>query len=178
MENNNVKVLKSYQRQSRSIKEKFRKLSSTFSMGFIQSFVNPQEAEKLSRTVSRNHIQRKKILNFQHSGFPGGSVGKESTCNAGDCLQYRRQEFDSWVGKIPWRRKWQPTSQFLPGESYGQRRLVGYRPWGRKELDMTEATQHACLREALLLGERTVSDLKVILFGCLVVRRKKKTREK
>lgn len=56
MENNNVKVLKSYQRQSRSIKEKFRKLSSTVSMGFIQSFVNPQEAEKLSRTVSRNHI--------------------------------------------------------------------------------------------------------------------------
>lgn len=42
MENNNVKVLKSYQRQSRSIKEKFRKLSSTFSMGFIKSFVNPQ----------------------------------------------------------------------------------------------------------------------------------------
>ena len=41
-------------------------------------------------------------------------------------------------GSIPWRRKWQPTSVFLPGESHGQRSLVGYRPWGCKELDTTE----------------------------------------
>ena len=40
--------------------------------------------------------------------------------------------------KIPWRRKWQPTPVFLPGESHGWRSLVGYSPWGRKELDMTE----------------------------------------
>ena len=40
-----------------------------------------------------------------------------------------------------WRRKWQPTPVFLPGESQGQRSLVGYRLWGRKELDMTEVTQ-------------------------------------
>ena len=46
--------------------------------------------------------------------------------------------FDPWVGKIPWRRKWQPTPVFLPGESYGQRSMVGYSPWGRKESDMTE----------------------------------------
>ena len=37
-----------------------------------------------------------------------------------------------------WRRKWQPTSVFLPGKSHGQRKLVGYSPWGRKESDMTE----------------------------------------
>ena len=37
-----------------------------------------------------------------------------------------------------WRRKWQPTPVFLPGESHGQRSLVGYGPWGCKELDMTE----------------------------------------
>ena len=43
-----------------------------------------------------------------------------------------------WVGKIPWRRKWQPTPVFLPGESHGQRSLVGYSPWGPKESDMTE----------------------------------------
>ena len=41
-------------------------------------------------------------------------------------------------GKIPWRRKWQPTSVFLPGESHGQRSLAGYSPWGCKELDTTE----------------------------------------
>ena len=44
----------------------------------------------------------------------------------------------SWVGKIPWRRKWQPTPVFLPGESHGWRSLVGYSPWSRKESDMTE----------------------------------------
>ena len=45
-----------------------------------------------------------------------------------------------WVGKILWRRKWQPTPVFLPGESHGQRSLVGYSPQGHREPDMTEAT--------------------------------------
>ena len=44
----------------------------------------------------------------------------------------------TWVEKIPWRRKWQPTSVFLPGESQGQRSLVGCSPWGHKESDTTE----------------------------------------
>ena len=43
---------------------------------------------------------------------------------------------DPWVGKIPWRRAWQPTLVVLPGESNGQRSLEGYSPWGRKESDM------------------------------------------
>ena len=46
--------------------------------------------------------------------------------------------FDPWVGKIPWRRKWQPTPVFSPGKFHGLRSLVGYSPWGHKELDMTE----------------------------------------
>ena len=45
------------------------------------------------------------------------------------------------VRKIPWRRKWQPTPVFLPGKSHGQRSLVGYSPWGHKELDTTEQTR-------------------------------------
>ena len=52
--------------------------------------------------------------------------------------QCRRPVFDSWVGKIPWRRKWQPTSVFFPGESHGCRSLVGYSPWAHKESDTTE----------------------------------------
>ena len=56
----------------------------------------------------------------------------------GICLQWGRPEFDPWVRKIPWRRKWQPTPVFLPGESHGWRSLVGYSPRGRKESDMTE----------------------------------------
>ena len=43
-----------------------------------------------------------------------------------------------WVWKIPWRRKWQPTPVFLPGNSRGQRSLAGYSPWGRRESDTTE----------------------------------------
>ena len=59
---------------------------------------------------------------------------KESLANAGD----ERHGFDSWVRKIPWRRKWKPTPVFLLGESHGQRILVGYSPWGHKELDTAE----------------------------------------
>ena len=44
---------------------------------------------------------------------------------------------DPWVRKIPWRRERLPTLVFLPGEFHGQRRLMGYNPWGRKESDMT-----------------------------------------
>ena len=52
--------------------------------------------------------------------------------------QYRRPGFDPRVGKMPWRRKWQPAPVFLPGESHGQRSLAGYSLWGHKESDMTE----------------------------------------
>ena len=65
-------------------------------------------------------------------GFSGGSVVKEKIH-----LLYRRPEFDPWVRKIPWRRKWQPAPVFLPGESHAQRSLVGYSPWGQKELTWT-----------------------------------------
>ena len=54
------------------------------------------------------------------------------------CLQCERPRFDCWVGKIPWRRKWQLTPVLLPGKSHGQKSLVGYGPWGRKESDTTE----------------------------------------
>ena len=54
------------------------------------------------------------------------------------CLQCGRPGFDPWVEKIPWRRKWQPTPVFLPGEFHGQRTLTGYSPWGCKESDTTE----------------------------------------
>ena len=52
----------------------------------------------------------------------------------------RRPRFDPWVGKIPWRSKWQLTPVVLPGKSHGQRRVAGYSPWGCKESDTTEHT--------------------------------------
>ena len=68
-------------------------------------------------------------------GFPGGTSGKEPACQCRTC---KRRRFDSWVGKIARRRAWQSTPIFLPGESHGQRSLVGYSPRGHKESDMTE----------------------------------------
>ena len=68
-------------------------------------------------------------------GLPRWRSCKESDCQ---CRRCRRHRFDPWVGKILWKREWQPTPVFLPSESYWQRSLVGYSPWGHKESDMTE----------------------------------------
>ena len=61
----------------------------------------------------------------------------------------RKPRFDPWVGKIPWRRKWQPIPVCLPGEFWGQRSLVDYSPWDCKELDMTKwlTHTHRCWQE-------------------------------
>ena len=57
--------------------------------------------------------------------FPGGASGKEPTYQ---CRRHKRHGFDPWIRKIPWRKAWQPTPVFLPGESQGQRSLAGYIP--------------------------------------------------
>ena len=57
--------------------------------------------------------------------FLGGNSGKESPCQ---CRRHKTPGFDPWVGKISWRRAWQPTLVFLPGESYWQRNLEDYSP--------------------------------------------------
>ena len=59
-------------------------------------------------------------------GLPRWLSGKESTCQ---CRRHKRLGFNSWVGVVPWKRKWQPTPVFLCGKSQGQRSLAGYRPW-------------------------------------------------
>ena len=87
------------------------------------------------------------------------------------CLQCRRPGFDPWVRKIPWRRKWQPTPVFLPGESHGQRSLAGYSPWGRKESDTTEplstrvlfSSVNICLSSSYLA--LIITSAKILLFS-------------
>ena len=68
-------------------------------------------------------------------GFPGGTGGKEPTCQ---CRRQRRCRFNPWIWKIFWRRACQPTPVFLPGESHRQRRLAGYSLRDCKESDTTE----------------------------------------
>ena len=85
----------------------------------------------------QNHFHKniKLLLILRYVNICSGASGKELTC------QWRRTNrcwFDPWVGKIPWRRKWQPTPVFLPGKFHGQRSLAGYSPWDHRESDTTE----------------------------------------
>ena len=67
----------------------------------------------------------------------------------------KRCRFGLWVGKIPWRRAWQPTLVFLPGEFHEQRSLVGCSPWGWKELDSIEMSRDnlRCADDTTLMAE-------------------------
>ena len=78
------------------------------------------------------NFPRQSILSI---GLPRWLSDKESACQ---CRRHQRCGFNPWVRKIPWRRKWQSTPVFLPGESCGQRSLMGYSPWGRKDADTAE----------------------------------------
>ena len=78
------------------------------------------------------------FIQFAHRpSTPGASqvaqCCKESAC---PCRRHRRCRFNPWIGKMPWRRKWQPIPVFFPGEARGQRTLMGCCPWG-----LTEATR-------------------------------------
>ena len=75
--------------------------------------------------------------------FPGGTSGKESTC------QCRRRRFSPWVGKISWRRKWQPAPVFLPMKPHGQRSLAGYRRWGHRVRHDSATEQGHCATACL-----------------------------
>ena len=74
----------------------------------------------------------KHFFEIKNKSLPDGSDGKEPACNEGDMGSIPGLE------RFPWRREWQPTPVFLAGKSHGQRSLVGYSPWGRKESDTTE----------------------------------------
>ena len=77
-------------------------------------------------TLQRRNLPQILLLGYNwFRGFLGGTNGKEPACQ---CRRCKRRGFSLWVGKIPWRRKWQPTPVFLPAESRGQRSLAGYSP--------------------------------------------------
>ena len=82
-------------------------------------------------------LQPSEMSYYTHDRVHSGASGKEP---ASQCRTLKRHGFDSWVGKIPWRRKWQLPPVFLPGKSQGQRTLEGYSSWGLKELDTIETT--------------------------------------
>ena len=73
-------------------------------------------------------------------------------------MQVRGNRCDSVPGSLgredPLGEEWQPTPVFLPGESHGQRSLVGYSPWGRKKLDTTEWLTHTVIRTVWYYAKR------------------------
>ena len=104
--------------------------------------------------VLYGQLQKYFVCLYPVMGLPWWLSGKDPTC------QCRRCGFDPWFGRSPgegnsnplqysWRRKWQPILVLLPWKSHGQRSLVGYTSWGRRESDMTERLhfhfQYFCL---------------------------------
>ena len=94
------------------------------------------------RRAKRSHAQLCDVrassglsIRISPNGLPPWLSGKRIHLR---CRRRRRRGFDPWVGKIPWRRKWQPTPVFLPEKPHGQRNLAGYSPKGHKESDVTE----------------------------------------
>ena len=83
--------------------------------------------------------KRLKKIGYQLREFQQVLVVKNPPANAGGL---RDSGSISGSGRFPWRKIWQPTPVFLPGESHGQRSFAGDSPWDRKELDTTEATSH------------------------------------
>ena len=93
-------------------------------------------------------------LSIPHSGLPWWLRRQRI------CLQYGRPRFDSWVRKIPWRRKWQPTPVFLPGKSHGQRSLVDYNTRGHKESDTAERLTHIPQGSSIYVGPHSLGHSK------------------
>ena len=89
--------------------------------------------------------------------------------NPGPNRASRRPGFDLWVGKIPWRRKWQPTPIFLPGEFHRQSSLVGCIPWGCKKSDRTERLHFHVLFFSLVYNLHFVKKyVDLHLYPCLM----------
>ena len=96
-------------------------------------------------------------------GFPGDPSGKES---ASQCRKHKRCRLNPWVGKIPWTRKWLHTAVFLPGKPHGQRSLVGYSPWGHKELDISERLRAQTAHNKIRWNQRKRKPKSIFVFVC------------
>ena len=124
-------------------------------MRILLPYIPPHPQKVCSKynfiTTLLNHI-----LNF-----PSGVSGKQPVRQ---CRRCRRHWSNPCIEKMPWRRAWQLTPVFLPGESHGQRSLACYGPYGPKELDTTEATQHSRIHILQILSAEAHSILWLWLY--------------
>ena len=117
-----------------------------------------EEPDRLQSIVS--YRVRHNWSDFAHIDilFSRWPSGKESACLY---KRHKRHGFDPWVGKIPWRRKWQSAPVFLSGKSHRQRSLASYSPWGCKRVrhDLTHI-HDTCID---ILGLKSA----ILFFFCL-----------
>ena len=125
----------------------------------------------MSHHCNRQHfsflVVHRAVVLWQSFGFlqsrqdgtrlPRWHRGKQSPVNSREAdsvkqspCQCKRCGFNPWVGKTPWRRKWQPTPVFLPGESHSQKSLESYSPWGHRP-------EHGCTRRVTQPSPKLVS---------------------
>ena len=110
------------------------------------------DTQSFHRPTDRSQIQ---LCIFIYQYLFYRPSGRESSRQ---CRRCRKSGFNPWVGKILWRRNWQPTPVILPVKCHEQRSLVSHSPWGRKELD---TAKHA---HTLILQHRLVKPLKTCSF--------------
>ena len=96
-------------------------------------------------------------------GFPGGSDGKESACNAGDLASIPGVGRSSREGNLP-------TPVFLPGKFHGQKSLAGYSPWGRKESDILSAHTHTSIHIHMICLVRQPQMAQQLVWGYHLVK--------
>ena len=107
--------------------------------GSLPGVVQESQVQSLQDALQQG-LAVKRTAPRPGKGTSGGASGREATSK---CRRCKRHGFHPWVRKIPWMRAWQPTPVFLP-QYHRQRSLVGYSPWGHKELDKAEVTEYAC----------------------------------
>ena len=105
-------------------------LLRSLNINYFSTVCNSNDEVELLGSIQANSLSMSSWVNLflkMYMGFPGGASGKEPACR---CRRHKRRGFNPWVGKIPWRRAWQPIPVFLPIDSHGQRSLAGYSLWG------------------------------------------------
>ena len=118
------------------------------------SFIHVVANDRISFFLMTEYCSVIQTHTHTDTDFSDGSVVTSKRC--------KWCGFDPWVGKIPWRKKWKPTPVFLPGKSHEQRSLVGYSPWGWKELGMTEWLN------TLKMSLKTLSTFQTLQKSCAV----------